>query len=180
MTKTKNKVALAGICAALALPAIGLAGNAGDGSDYGTSPDSRRPPRTHRAQDMGRSAPGARTTTLPEARMVSRPGSTTPACAVTRRAARQTRQARRSHARRGAQSYAVPESSPASRQRGSLTCRMARHGRLRIIDEHSSPDNPLSDAIETFNLLPAPCGSSGAQLGREWNADAAHVRGRCT
>jgi hypothetical protein len=38
MTKTKNKVALAGICAALALPAIGLAGNAGDGSDYGTQP----------------------------------------------------------------------------------------------------------------------------------------------
>jgi hypothetical protein len=38
MTLTKNKMALAGIVAGLALPAIGLAGNAGDGSDYGTQP----------------------------------------------------------------------------------------------------------------------------------------------
>jgi len=38
MTKTKNKIALAGICAALALPAIGLAGNSGNGSEYGTQP----------------------------------------------------------------------------------------------------------------------------------------------
>ena len=38
MILTKNKMALAGIFAALALPAIGLAGNAGDGSDYGTQP----------------------------------------------------------------------------------------------------------------------------------------------
>jgi len=38
MTKTKNKIALAGICAALALPAIGLAGNSGNGSEYGAQP----------------------------------------------------------------------------------------------------------------------------------------------
>ena len=55
---TKNKIALAGICAALALPAIGLAGNAGDGSDYGTQPGFERLPGTHRAQDTGRSRVG--------------------------------------------------------------------------------------------------------------------------
>ena len=35
---TKNRIPVAGICAALALPAIGLAGNSGDGSEYGTQP----------------------------------------------------------------------------------------------------------------------------------------------
>ena len=59
------------------------------------SRDSLRRTPTHRAQDMGRSALLARTTTSPAARMVSRPGSTTPACAATRRAARLIRRARR-------------------------------------------------------------------------------------